>query len=158
MRLLLSILILAQLSVNCSAQKDITQVKHGAFKKFIMIDADVSADFPNQGDYFSSMIFSSKCDSVFCNCTSVICAVFYLWDECAILTKDTNNIFYSFFSLREVTCVKGQSLKKGDFLGLLMKNEEDGNYQMRLRIVDKKARELDEDKMWALLKLQLHHQ
>jgi hypothetical protein len=72
------------------------------------------------GDFLT---FEPSNDSVFSFSSSVVCAVFDLGNGETIVTRDSSDRFYTYINLKEVSVKKGDRIKKGILLGLIVKNE-----------------------------------
>ena len=153
-----SILILTQLSFQCFGQKtDWVYTSHGVTKKLPMINAiGASGEYYGHAciDPYTPLTFSSCSDSVFSLVDGKVVAVFSLDDQISILIKDSLKRFYSYTSLKSSFVVKGQEIKKGDWVGVAMKNDGNSMFEIMLMIYDGKARGFEGKKVWAMIRRQ----
>jgi hypothetical protein len=95
---------------------------------------------------------SSKTDSVFSVIDGTIRAVFGIDGDTVVMVMNNKaSLFFTFFSIRNVSIKKGDGIKKGDFIGLL-KPDDDNLPNLRFMISDNKGLFQGEEKTIAFLK------
>lgn len=114
-KILLSVLGIAFMPGKTFAQNGWVTVKHGSVKAIPMKNAAVTSDQYNGFqiiDYFPSLMFASKCDSVFSPVNGIVKGVSSPNEEGRVFIKVEDSLFYSLSQLKYVVCTEGEAVKK----------------------------------------------
>ncbi len=91
------------------------------------------------------LLITSKNDSCFVTEDGIVTSTFNLGQEYATLIKTTGKLFVTYSHLSKVAIKRGDKVKKGSFIGLLGKQDED-NFELLYMLVDEKGYPLTREK------------
>lgn len=156
MKIILSIFILCCLFAHCHAQDGWVCVGYGISKRVPMIEGVVTSN-EYRGtriiDYSQGLTIKSKWDSVFSIADGTVASIFTLDSSEALILKDKKENFYSYFLLKNASVVKGQAIRRGDFLGAATRTAESGLFELTLMMNDKVGMEIDAKILAPILKM-----
>lgn len=96
------------------------------------------------------LLITSKSDSCFATEDGVVTSTFNMGGEYATLIKTPGKLFVTYSHLSKVAIKRGDKIKKGSFIGLLGKQDED-NFELLYMLVGEKGHPLTREKHLAYI-------
>jgi Peptidase family M23 len=143
-------------SIACFCQVNLLVLKKiGHVENLPMRNAEVlKVKNPEAAEFTPStpsVAILSNCDSVFSVCSGIVSFVFDR-DAISVMIEDKQGKVYDYASLNKSFVLRGDTVLKGSFIGLVKPFESNTKYHLSLTVTDANNNSLTEDKIWKMIK------